>query len=72
MKQQIANKAGWNESRSPQQADFFTFGYSGRKIEEILELLKQFGVRTLVDIRQNAVSMYRPELSKVNLARLLG
>jgi len=25
------------------------------------------GVRTLLDIRQNAVSMYRPELSKANL-----
>jgi uncharacterized protein (DUF488 family) len=71
VKQQIANKAEWNESRSPQDADFFTFGYSGRKTDEILELLKQHGIRTLVDIRQNAVSMYRPELSKSNLAQLL-
>lgn len=30
----------------------------------------QNGVRTLVDIRQNAVSMYRPELSKRSLDRL--
>jgi len=71
VKKQIASKAEWNESRSSQDADFFTFGYSGRKTEEILELLKQYGVRTVVDIRQNAVSMYRPELSKNNLARLL-
>jgi uncharacterized protein (DUF488 family) len=71
VKRQIANKAEWNESRSPQNADFFTFGYSGRKTEEILNLLKQHGVRTLVDIRQNPVSMYRPELSKGNLARLV-
>lgn len=71
VKQQIANKAEWNESRSPREADFFTFGYSGRKTEEILGLLKQHGVRTLIDIRQNAVSMYRPELSKGNLAQLL-
>jgi uncharacterized protein (DUF488 family) len=71
VKQQIASKAQWNESRSPQDADFFTFGYSGRKTEEILALLKQYGIRTLIDIRQNAVSMYRPELSKVKLAHLM-
>lgn len=71
VKQQIASKADWNESRSSQTADFFTLGYSGRKTEEILELLKQHGVRTIVDVRQNAVSMYRPELSKNNLAKLL-
>ena len=39
--------------------------------EEILDLLESHGVRTLVDIRQHAVSMYRPELSKSNLAELL-
>jgi uncharacterized protein (DUF488 family) len=71
VKQQIASKADWNESRSSQTADFFTLGYSGRKTEEILEVLKQHGVRTIVDVRQNAVSMYRPELSKNNLAKLL-
>jgi uncharacterized protein (DUF488 family) len=71
VKQQIANKAEWNESRPCELADFFTFGYSGRKTEEILELLKRHGVRTLLDVRQNAVSMYRPELSKTNLMQLL-
>lgn len=71
VKQQLANKAGWNEARSPQQADFFTIGYTGRKTDEIISLLKQHGVRTLVDIRQNPISMYRPELSKRNLAKLL-
>ena len=71
VRKQIANKAELNESRSSGEADFFTLGYSGRKTEELLDLLKQHGVRTLVDIRQNAVSMYRPELSKGNLAQLL-
>jgi len=33
----------------------------------MLEALISSGVRTLVDIRQNPVSMYRPELSKKNL-----
>ena len=71
VKQQIASKAGWNEKRSAQQADFFTVGYTGRKTVDILVLLEQYCVRTLVDIRHNAVSMYRPELSKRNLAELL-
>jgi uncharacterized protein (DUF488 family) len=71
VKRQIASKAEWNESRSPARADFFTFGYSGRKTDEILSLLKQYGVRTVIDVRQNPVSMYRPELSKSNLAQLL-
>ncbi|MBI4447325.1 MAG: DUF488 domain-containing protein, partial [Acidobacteria bacterium] len=63
------NKALWNEARSPQDADFFTLGYVGRTVEEILDTLIAHGVRTLVDIRQNPVSMYRPELSKGNLKR---
>ena len=71
VKLQIANKAKWNESRSSVRADFFTLGYSGRKTEEILALLRKHGVRTLVDIRRNPVSMYRPELSKGNLAKLM-
>jgi uncharacterized protein (DUF488 family) len=71
VRQQIASKTAWNDSRSLAAADFFTVGYSGRKTDEIISLLKQHGVRTLVDIRQHAVSMYRPELSKNNLAQLL-
>src|SRR6185503_10922744 len=70
-RQQAANKRAWNERRSAEKADFFTIGYTGKKTEEILDLLKQYGIRTLVDIRQNPVSMYRPELSKSNLSRLL-
>jgi uncharacterized protein (DUF488 family) len=71
VKEQIANKLTWNHARSAEDADFFTIGYTGRKIEEIIILLKQHDVRTLVDIRQNPISMYRPELSKNNLNRLL-
>jgi uncharacterized protein (DUF488 family) len=70
-KQQTEKKAVWNDTRSAETADFFTFGYTGRKIEEITAALQQHGVSTLVDIRHNPVSMYRPELSKTNLARLL-
>lgn len=71
IKRQIASKAEWNGKRSIKAADFFTLGYSGRTIQEILDALKQNCVRTLLDIRRNPVSMYRPELSKRNLAKLL-
>ena len=70
-KQQAENKALWNDGRTPEAADFFTVGYTGRKTDELLDALVAAGVRTLIDIRQNAVSMYRPELSKSNLTRLV-
>ena len=66
-KAKVENKALWNEARSPEIADFFTFGYEGRKTPEIIEGLKTAGVRCVLDIRYNPVSMYRPELSKTNL-----
>lgn len=71
VKQQVANKQVWNRARSADTADFFTVGYTGRKTDEIIALLKKHHVRTVVDIRQNPISMYRPDLSKNNLAQLL-
>lgn len=71
-KEQCDGRDIWNEARNPEDADFFTLGYTGRKTEEIIRALKAHGVRTLVDIRQNPVSMYRPDLSKKNLTKLLG
>lgn len=68
-KRQAELKAIWNDGRSPQEADFFTLGYTGRTTDDLLNGLVANGVRTLVDIRQNAVSMYRPDLSKSNLKR---
>jgi uncharacterized protein (DUF488 family) len=70
-KLQIERKALWNDGRTAEIADFYTVGYAGRKTEEVLASLKNYGVATLVDIRQNPVSMYRPDLSKRNLAELL-
>lgn len=69
VKQQTENRLLWNDSRSPLEADFFTLGYTGRKLEELINTMLDAGVRCLIDIRQNPVSMYRPELSKNNLKR---
>ncbi|MEX2158029.1 MAG: DUF488 domain-containing protein [Dehalococcoidia bacterium] len=52
-------------------ADFFTFGYTGRPTEEVLDLLKAAGVATVVDIRFSPVSMYKPDFSKSNLCRIV-
>ncbi|MHB8442629.1 MAG: DUF488 family protein [Candidatus Tyrphobacter sp.] len=68
-KQQAERKAIWNEARSAGEAHFFTVGYTGRNLVELLGLLEENHVHTLVDIRFNPVSMYRPELSKTNLQR---
>jgi uncharacterized protein (DUF488 family) len=70
-KQQEENRRAWNSTRSEKDADFFTLGYAGRKLDTIVDELKAHGVQTLVDIRCNPVSMYRPELSKSNLDRIL-
>lgn len=61
----------WNDARSASTADFFTVGYTGRPTEDLLDALAANGVQTLADIRQNAVSMYRPDLSKSNLSQLV-
>ena len=70
-KRQAQNKELWNASRSVEAADFFTLGYSGRSLKAILELLRKRDVHTLIDVRTNPVSMYRPEFSKNNLRRSL-
>ena len=70
-KRQAENRVLWNDGRSAKSADFFTIGYTGRKIEELLRILQENGVRTLIDVRQTPVSMYRPELSKGNLRQLV-
>lgn len=56
----------WNDGRSLEMADFYTFGYEGRSLDQLKEALILAGVRTVLDIRRNPMSMYRPELSKSN------
>jgi uncharacterized protein (DUF488 family) len=63
------NKELWNDSRSSKEADFYTIGYEGRKIEQFLKLLQDAEIKTLLDIRHTPVSMYRPEISKKNISK---
>lgn len=71
LRQQMQNRDRWNATRYSAAADFFTLGYSGRTLDMILTTLEEHCVRTLIDVRTNAVSMYRPEMSKNNLSRTL-
>jgi uncharacterized protein (DUF488 family) len=63
----MQRKMLWNDARTIDVADFYTIGYAGRSTTDIIELLQSAGVCTLVDIRYNPISMYKPELSKINL-----
>ena len=67
---QRENRMHWNDSRS-HQADFYTVGYVGREPDTFVQDLIGAGVSSVVDIRFNPVSQYRPQFSKENLRRLL-
>jgi uncharacterized protein (DUF488 family) len=47
--------------------DFYTVGYSGCDIDGFVHRLSSAGVACLIDIRYNAVSMYKPAFSRKNL-----
>lgn len=69
--EQKESKVNWNAEHCLSEPDFYTIGYSGRGIEEFIEVLKQSGVETLIDIRAVPVSRFKPEFSKNNLKRAL-
>jgi len=69
--EQIQNKISWNSEHCAAEPDFYTIGYSGRDIQEVIDLLKKHGVATLVDIRYAPVSRFKPVFSKKNLKAVL-
>jgi uncharacterized protein (DUF488 family) len=68
---QVKKREAWNNQRRRAQANFFTVGYSGRSISEVLHALTDAGVQCLIDVRSTPVSMYKPDFSKGNLSRHL-
>lgn len=64
---QIKDREYWNSARSKTDADFYTIGYSGRKIYEFIGILQSVDICSVVDIRFSPISMYKPEFSKSNL-----
>ena len=69
LKQQKEGRFLWNEGRTASDADFFTLGYSGRPLEELLPEFEAHGITTLMDIRHNAVG--RLAFSRVLTQKLL-
>ena len=67
---QIFNKTMWNLRRLG-DFDFYTVGYEKKTIEQFLKLLEAKKVGTVLDVRKNPVSQYKPEFSKQNLAKTL-
>jgi ParB/RepB/Spo0J family partition protein len=67
---QIFNKTMWNLERVG-DFDFYTIGYEKKTIEQFLRLLEAKKIGTLVDVRKNPVSQYKPEFSKENLKGIL-
>lgn len=70
-RQQAERKTLWNDARTADLADFYTISYAGRTAPGIVELAKSVGVNSIVDIRFNPISMYKPELSKGNFRRVV-
>ena len=67
---QIFNKTMWNLDRIGDY-DFYTIGYAKKTVEQFLELLKAKGVKTLVDVRKNPASMFKPEFNKKSISKIL-
>ena len=67
---QIFNKAIWNLERV-EAFDFYTIGYEKKTIEQFIELLKAAKIQTLVDVRKNPISQYKPDFNKEKLEETL-
>jgi uncharacterized protein (DUF488 family) len=55
----------------PTAGDFFTAGYAHRTVDELLAALRAHGVATLVDVRRDPVSRFRPKFNKKKLSETL-
>jgi ParB/RepB/Spo0J family partition protein len=74
LSEQIIGKTLWNVEQAERGGlrwDYYTIGYSQKSIEQFIRVLQSRGVCTLVDIRHDPVSMYKPDFSKDNLRRAL-
>jgi len=62
----------WNLRRvKKEEYDFFTIGYSEKSLEQLLEFLKEAGIKALIDIRHNPVSIHKPEFNRGHLEEVL-
>jgi len=67
---QIFNKIMWNLKRTIDY-DIYTIGYENKSIKQLIELLKVKMIKTVIDVRKNPISQYKPEFSKDNFEAAL-
>jgi hypothetical protein len=69
---QWQGKILWNLRRlNLADYDHFSIGYSGRSLDQLVEILTFAGVTCVADIRRNPISQFRPEFSKNRLSKHL-
>ena len=59
--EKLVNKTLWNLEHAQIQVDFYTVGFSGKEIPELVRILRAAGVTNLVDIRHSRLTPYKPE-----------
>jgi uncharacterized protein (DUF488 family) len=59
---------GIMSTMAEQPVRIYSVGHSNRSLEELLDLLREFGIRTLVDIRRFPGSRRLPHFGRENLA----
>lgn len=57
----LVNKSIWNLQHASIQADFYTVGFAGKEISELVRILAAAGVTNLVDVRHSRLTPYKPE-----------
>ena len=57
----LVNKSIWNLQHASIQADFYTVGFAGKEIPELVRILAAAGVTNLVDVRHSRLTPYKPE-----------
>lgn len=57
----LVNKTIWNLEHARIQADFYTVGFSGKEIPDLVRILRAAAVTNLVDIRHSRLTPYKPE-----------
>jgi ParB/RepB/Spo0J family partition protein len=74
LSEQILRKTLWNIERAKlagAKFAFYTIGYGQKSIDQFIDALEEEQISTLLDIRHDPVSMYKPDFSKDNLRRAL-
>ncbi len=69
---QWLNKLHWNLKEGLKSSvDFYTIGYEGRSLATLLEALKRFRIKTVVDVRADPSKASRPEFERSKLNHAL-